>query len=314
MAGTRQIQSTINKKTLGQRILRSRYLLLMMFPGLLLLLVYRYLPMGGLVIAFKNFSFSLGIFGSRWVGLSNFKFLFTKHPDFYRLIFNTLAISFLKLCFYFPFPIVLALLLNEVTILSVKKYFQTIIYLPHFVSWVVFGSIVITFLMPDTGIVNQLIKYFGGTPIFFMSEAAFFRPIVVISEIWKSSGWGSIIYLAALSSINPEFYEAATLDGANRWQRIWHINIPCIGDTIVVLLLLEIGRLMDVGFEQIYVLANPSVYSVGDVLSTYIYRVGIGGANFSMTTAIGLFQSFVGLVLILSANFLCKKIFDRNIW
>jgi putative aldouronate transport system permease protein len=147
-----------------------------------------------------------------------------------------------------------------------------------------------------------------------MTETAWFRPIVIISEIWKGAGWGSIIYLAALSSINPEFYEAATLDGVTRWQKIWYINIPCISDTIVVLLLLEIGRLMDVGFEQIYVLANSAVYSVGDVLSTYIYRIGIGSAKFSVTTAIGLFQSLVGLILIAGSNYMCKKFFDKNIW
>jgi putative aldouronate transport system permease protein len=286
----------------------------MMLPGLALLIIYRYLPMAGLTIAFKDFSFGRGIFGSRWVGLDNFKFIFTRHPEFFHLVFNTLAVSVLKLLFYFPFPIFLAILLNELTFLPLKKYVQTVIYLPHFVSWVVFGSIIIQFLMPDTGIVNQIIRYFGGTQFFFMTEVSFFRPLVIISEIWKSAGWGSIIYLAALSSINPEFYEAATLDGVSRWQKIWHINLPCIADTIVVLLLLEIGRLMDVGFEQIYVLANPTVYSVGDVLSTYIYRIGIGGAKFSITTAIGLFQSFVGLILILSANFTCKKLFDKNIW
>jgi putative aldouronate transport system permease protein len=286
----------------------------MMAPGLILLIVYRYLPMAGLTIAFKDFNFGRGIFGSRWVGLENFKFIFTRHPDFYRLVFNTLAISLLKLIFYFPFPIFIAILLNELTFLPLKRHVQTIIYLPHFVSWVVFGSIIIQFLMPNTGIVNQLIIWFGGKQVFFMTEMAYFRPIVVVSEIWKSAGWGSIIYLAALSSINPEFYDAAALDGVNRWQKIWHINIPCIADTIVVLLLLEIGRLMDVGFEQIYVLSNSAVYSVGDVLSTYIYRIGIGSAKFSVTTAIGLFQSFVGLILIASANFTCKKLFDKNIW
>jgi putative aldouronate transport system permease protein len=287
----------------------------MMLPGLALLIIYRYLPMAGLSIAFKDFNFGRGVFGSRWTGFDNFKFIFTRHPEFFHLVFNTLAISVLKLLFYFPFPIVLALLLNELTVLPrLKKYIQTVIYLPHFVSWVVFGSIIIQFLMPNTGIVNQLIRYFGGNQVFFMTEAAFFRPIVIISEMWKSAGWGSIIYLAALSSINPEFYEAATLDGVTRWQKIWHINLPCIADTIVVLLLLEIGRLMDVGFEQIYVLANTAVYAVGDVLSTYIYRIGIGGAKFSITTAIGLFQSLVGLTLILSANFTCKRLFDKNIW
>jgi len=297
-----------------QKFLKHRYLFLMLAPGLILLIIYRYLPMAGLTIAFKDFKIARGIFTSPWVGFDNFKFVFFKHPDFYRLVINTVIINLLKLTFYFPFPIIVALMLNELVIRSLKKGIQTVIYLPYFVSWVVFGSIIIQFLMPDTGIVNQLIKQFGGKQVFFMTEVSYFRPIVVISDIWKSSGWGSIIYLAALSGIDPELYEAATLDGINRWQKIRFINIPCISDTIVIMLLLEIGRLMDVGFEQIYVLSNPTVYSVGDVLSTYIYRVGIGNAQFSITTAIGLFQSFVGLILILTANFVSKKLFDKNIW
>ncbi|MEN6316226.1 MAG: ABC transporter permease subunit [Clostridiaceae bacterium] len=302
------------EKCFTKRLRESKYLLLMMLPGLLLLIVYKYLPMLGLVIAFKNFSFAKGIPGSKWVGLDNFIFLFTRHPDFYNIVCNTLIINMLKLLFYFPVPIALAIMLNELTNLRLKKIIQTSIYLPHFVSWVVFGSIVIQFLMPDFGIVNQIIRLCGGQQKFFMSEAAYFRPIVVITEIWKSAGWGSILYLASLSSINPEYYEAAIIDGAKRWQKIWYITIPCISETIVVLLLLEIGKLMDVGFEQIYVLSNPAVYSVGDVLSTYIYRIGIGQARFSITTAIGLFQSIVGLALIVSANAACKKLFDKNIW
>ena len=297
-----------------KRLAESKYLLLMLLPGFILLIVYKYVPMLGLIIAFKNFSFAKGVLGSKWAGLENFIFLFTRHPDFYNLICNTLAINVLKLIFYFPVPIILAIMLNELTNLKLKKLIQTSIYLPHFVSWVVFGSIVIQFLMPDVGMVNQIIELMGGEQRFFMSETAYFRPIVVVSEIWKSAGWGSILYLASLTSINPEYYEAAIIDGAKRWQKIWYITIPCISETIVVLLLLEIGKLMDVGFEQIYVLANPAVYSVGDVLSTYIYRIGIGQARFSMTTAIGLFQSVIGLILILGANITCKKLFDKNIW
>lgn len=298
-----------------KRLDQSKYLLLMMLPGLLILIIFRYLPMAGLVIAFKRFSFALGVFRSKWVGMDNFVFLFTKHPNFFQLVSNTLVISLLKLVFYFPVPILLALMINEIPAQNpFKRYVQTIIYLPHFVSWVVFGSIVIQFLMPGGGLVNKLIRACGGKEIFFMAEVAWFRPIVVLTEIIKSSGWGSILYLAALSGINPELYEEAVLEGANRHQKALMITIPCISDTIVTLLLLEIGKLMNVGFEQIYVLYNPTVYSVGDVLSTYIYRIGIGQANYSMTTAIGLFQSVIGLILILGSNAVCRRMFDKTIW
>lgn len=270
--------------------------------------------MMGLTIAFKNFSFSKGIWDSGWVGLKNFEFLFFRHPNFFQLVRNTLIINIYKLLFYFPIPIVLAIFLNEIRSLRLKKLIQTTIYLPHFVSWVVFGSIVIQFLMPSTGIVNAFIKAIGHTPVFFLAEPKYFRGIVIITEIIKSAGWGTILYLAALTSISPELYEAASMDGASRWQKMRFITLPGISGTIVVLLLLEIGKMMDVGFEQIYVLANSQVYSVGDVLSTYIYRIGIGQAQFSITTAIGLFQSVIGLVLIVSANCLCKKLFDKNLW
>lgn len=301
-------------KTLASKLRRSRSLYLLMLPGLVLLIIYRYIPMLGLSIAFKNFSFAKGIWNSDWVGFKNFEFLFFRHPNFFQLVFNTLIINIYKMIFYFPIPILLAVFLNEIRNLRLKKLIQTTIYLPHFVSWVVFGSIVIQFLMPSTGIVNAAIKAFGGDPVFFLAEPRYFRAIVVITEIIKSAGWGTILYLAALTSINPELYEAASMDGASRWQKMWFITLPGISGTIVVLLLLEIGKMMDVGFEQIYVLANSQVYSVGDVLSTYIYRIGIGQAQFSITTAIGLFQSVIGLVLIVSANYMCKKLFDKNLW
>ncbi|MBS6645652.1 MAG: sugar ABC transporter permease [Clostridiaceae bacterium] len=304
----------MHQKNILFKLKRSRSLYLLMLPGLVLLIIYRYVPMLGLSIAFKNFSFSKGIWDSEWVGLKNFEFLFFRHPNFFQLVFNTLIINIYKLLFYFPIPIILAIFLNELKNLKLKKWIQTTIYLPHFVSWVVFGSIVIQFLMPSTGIVNAGIKLLGGEPVFFLAEPKYFRAIVVITEIIKSAGWGTILYLAALVSINPELYEAAAMDGASRWQKMRFISIPGISGTIVVLLLLEIGKMMDVGFEQIYVLANSQVYSVGDVLSTYIYRIGIGQAQFSITTAIGLFQSAIGLVLIVSANSICKKLFDKNLW
>lgn len=296
------------------RIYRNRYLYLLLFPGLVFMLVFRYLPMGGLVIAFKDYMLRLGIWGSPWVGLKHFRFIFTQNLDFPNLLRNTLSINILKLLFYFPAPIVLALMIHEVQSLRLKRTIQTAVYLPHFVSWVVFGTIVMQFLSPRTGLVNAVIQAFGGTPVYFMQESEYFWGIVVISEIWKSAGWGTIMYLSALTAINQELYEAARIDGANRLQCTLHISLPGISDTIVVLLLLQIGQMMEVGFEQIYVLCKPIVYDVGDVISTYIYRVGIGNAQFSMTAAVGLFQSVVGLILIATANGVCKKLFDKRLW
>lgn len=296
------------------KIWQNKYLYLMIMPAVVFMILFRYLPMGGLVIAFKNYSFRRGIWNSPWAGLRHFVFIFTQNLDFFNILRNTLVINILKLIFYFPAPIVLALMINDVRGLRLKRSIQTLIYLPYFISWVVFGTLVIQFLSPGTGIVNSVIKFFGREPVFFMSQSRFLWPIVVLSEIWKSAGWGTIMYLSALTSIDQEIYQAAKIDGANHLQCLWHVSLPGISDTIVVLLLLQIGQMMDVGFDQMYVLAKPVLYDVGDVLSTYIFRIGVGQAQFSSTAAIGLFQSAVGLVLISLANITCKKLYDKNLW
>jgi putative aldouronate transport system permease protein len=286
----------------------------MIVPAFVFMAVFRYLPMGGLVIAFKNYSFRRGIWASPWAGLRHFTFIFTQNLDFFNILRNTLAINLLKLAFYFPAPIILALMINDIRSVKLKRGIQTAVYLPYFISWVVFGTIVTQFLSPSTGIVNRIIRFFGGEAVFFMAKSEYIWGIAVLSEIWKSAGWGTIMYLAALTSIDPELYQAAKIDGANHLQCIWHISLPGISDTIVVLLLLQIGQMMDVGFDQMYVLARPIVYDVGDVLSTYIFRVGVGQAQFSQTAAIGLFQSAVGLVLIAAANFTSNKLYEKNLW
>jgi len=297
----------------GKRMLKDKYLYLMILPGIVFMVLFRYLPMGGLIIAFKDFSFRKGILGSDWVGLENFKFIFTQNPDFYSIIQNTLVINLLRLIFFFPFPIIVALMINELRGKRLKKFVQTTVYLPYFVSWVVFGGIIMQFLSP-TGVANQILQLFGHKAIPFMQEAGYFKGIVVATDIWKNAGWSTIMYLSALTAIDQEIYEAAKIDGASGLQTIFHITIPGISDTIVVLLLLQIGAIMDVGFEQIYVLCKPILYQTGDVISTYIYRIGIGNAQFSMTAAIGLFQSFVGLIMILLANTACRKLFDKSLW
>lgn len=294
-------------------VLKHKYLYLMLLPGLIWYIVYKYLPMYGLIIAFKNFNFRMGIWNSPWVGFKHFEFLFT-YPDFYRIVKNTIVINFYELIFSFPAPIILALLLNELKNILFKRTVQTIIYFPHFLSWVVFGGIIIQLLSPNEGLVNHIRELFGFEPIQFMVKSEYFRPVVVLSLILKESGWGAIIYLAALAGIDPEQYEAATIDGATRWQKLRYITLPGISNTIVLLFILKIGRMLDFGFEQIYVLYNPSVYDVGDVLSTYIYRIGLQDAQFSLTAAIGLFQSVIGFFLVWAANRLSRRYSESSLW
>jgi putative aldouronate transport system permease protein len=312
---------TLHKKPLRQRtsramlaIYKSRYLYFLLLPGVIWYIIYRYVPMYGVIIAFKDYSFSLGILNSPWVGLKHFKFLFFSSPDFYQIIRNTLLINTYNLIFGFPAPLVLALMLNELKNAYFKRSIQTVIYFPHFLSWVIFGGIIMQLLSPNEGLVNQIIKGLGGDPVFFMAKSEYFRSIVVSSNILKETGWGAIIYLAALSGIDPEQYEASTIDGANRWQKLWYITLPGIMNTVLILLILKVGYLLDVGFEQIYVMYNPGVYGVGDVISTYIYRVGLQEARFSLTTAIGLFQSVIGFILIYGTNKLARKYSDVSIW
>jgi len=292
---------------------KYKYLYLLLLPGFIWYLIYKYLPMYGLIIAFKDYNFSKGIFGSPWVGLKHFKFLFS-YPDFYRILKNTILLNVYELLFVFPASIILALLLNEIRNMFFKRTIQTVVYFPHFLSWVVFGGIVIQILSPTSGFVNQILELFGLEPIYFMAESQYFRPIVILSLILKEAGWGAIIYLAALSGIDPQQYEAATMDGATRFQKLIYVTLPGIRNTIILLFILQIGRMMDYGFEQIYILYNPMVYDVGDVLSTYIYRIGLQDARFSVATAIGFFQSFIGLILIWVANTIARRTSNVSIW
>ncbi|UQZ86347.1 putative multiple-sugar transport system permease YteP [Paenibacillus konkukensis] len=292
---------------------KHKYLYALLLPGLLWYFIFRYLPMYGVLIAFKDYNFSKGIWGSPWVGLKHFEFLFGSE-DFYSIVRNTLVINLYELLFAFPVPVILALLLNEMKSLLFKRTIQTVVYFPHFLSWVVFGGIIIQLLSPNEGLVNNMLRAFGMEPVFFLSKSEYFRPVIVLSSILKESGWGAIIYLAALSSIDTEQYEAATIDGANRYQKLIYITLPGIRNTVLIMLILKVGYLLDVGFEQIYILYNPSVYDVGDVLSTYIYRIGLQSAQFSITAAIGLFQSVIGFILIWTTNRIAKKYSEVSLW
>ncbi|MDR6881272.1 ABC transporter permease subunit [Bacillus sp. 3255] len=285
----------------------------MIAPGIVFFLLFKYVPLAGSIIAFQDYNVFGGFLNSPFVGLKHFSNLFA-YPEFYQVMSNTLLISLYQLVLGFPAPILLALLLNEVRKVLFKRTIQTIIYMPHFLSWVIVGGLVINFLSPSSGILNQLLKALGLESIFFMQEPKYFRSIVVFSGIWKEVGWGTIIYLAALTGINPELYEAAEVDGAGRLKQVFSITIPSLMPTIIILLLLRIGHILDLGFEQVYILLNPLVVETGEILDTYIYRIGLLGAQYSYTTAIGIFKSAVGLILVMGANFISRKTTGNSIY
>ena len=292
---------------------RNRYLYLLMVPAIAYFFIFNYIPMYGLIIAFKDFRFSLGIMGSPWNGLENFRHLFGL-GTFYQVLGNSLLLSLMRLAFFFPVPVILSLALNEIPFLRFKRVSQTMIYLPYFISWVVIGGILINMLSPSWGIVNLAIRSLGGEPIFFLGSDQYFRGIAIASLIWKNAGWDTIIYLAAITSINPELYEAATIDGASRMQRIFTITLPGIKPTIIILLLLTIGSLMSNGFEQIYILQNPSNLHISEVFETYTFRLGIINGRFSFAATVGMFSSVVGFTLLLLANAGAKLIGERGIF
>lgn len=293
---------------------KNKYLFLLLAPVLIWYAVFAYGPMYGIQLAFKDYFIRDGIWGSPWVGLKHFEYLFTASPDFWKIIKNTLIISFYHIIFGFPAPIILALLFNELRFSLFKKIAQTISYLPHFLSWIVIGGILITLLSPNSGVVNYIIQWLGFDPIYFLGSEKYFRFTLVVSGIWKEIGWGTIIYLAALASIDSQMYEAAVLDGANRWKQTLHITIPSILPVIAILLILRVGSVLDAGFDQILTLYSPAVYGVADTLDTYVYRIGLQNFQFSLTTAVGLFKNVVGLILVLFANFVTKKMGQEGLY
>jgi putative aldouronate transport system permease protein len=290
---------------------KSLYLLLL--PGLLYYATFHYAPMYGITIAFKDYDVFGGVLGSEWVGLKHFKELMSS-DTFSNVFRNSVLISFYKLVINFPIPILIAILLNEVRRLFFKRLVQTIIYLPYFLSWVVIAGLVINLLSPSSGVVNMLLQSLGAEPVNFLGQKQFFRSIIVLSDLWHGMGWNTIIFLAALTGVDPQLYEAAKMDGAGRFRQIFHITLPGIRSTIIVLLLMKIGHIMDNGFEQIFLLSNPLVLEVGDVFETYVYRTGLVEAKYDYSTAVGLFKSLIGLVLLLIANTLARRFGERGIF
>lgn len=285
----------------------------MLIPALVLLIIFRYVPMAGILLAFQEFRPNSSFFSAEWVGLYNFRYAFSM-PNTMQIIWNTLIIAFFKIFFMRICAISLALLLNEVRSPLYKRTVQTIVYIPHFFSWVILGGILIEILSPSEGIVNAIIKALGFNPIFFLGDNKWFRFTLVASHIWKEIGWATIIYLAAISSINPNFYEAAVIDGANRWKQTWHITLPGMMPVIVLTIVLSMGNLLDAGFEQVYNLYNAMVYKSGDILDTAVYRLGIQQSQFSVATAVGLFKSVVSCILISASYYLAYKYANYRIF
>ncbi|MFL1675910.1 ABC transporter permease [Paenibacillus dendritiformis] len=297
---------------IGRTLWNEKYLWLMALPGLLFFVIYKYLPMLGVVIAFKDYNMMLGIWDSKWVGLKHFYRIF-ENPDIGRIFLNTLIISLYQIVFAFTIPIFLAIMIHEVTQRAFKRVLQTVFYMPHFLSWVVVAGIFYLMFQSD-GAVNNMLVDMGMSKIDILSNPDNFRSMLVMQVIWKESGWGTIIYLAALSSIDVELYEAAKMDGAGRLRQIWNITLPGIRSTIVVLFILRLGSVLDVGFEQIFLMLNPSVREVGEVIETYVYQAGVVNGNFSFSTAVGLMKGLIGLILIYGANKLAKRMGERGVF
>lgn len=292
---------------------KNRYLVMLFFPAVIYYLIFHYAPLYGVQIAFKDYIFRKGIWNSPWIGFANFKNLFSM-GTFRQVFRNTLVISFYKLCFGFPAPILFAILLSEIRFVHFKKLTQTVSYLPHFVSWVVLGGLFMQLLSPSTGPINIFLKSIGAKPIYFLADAKWFRSVLVMTSLWKGIGWGSIIYLAAISGINPELYEAATIDGAGRFKKIVHITFPCIVPVVTIMFIFAVGGIINDDFDQIFNLYNPAVYKVADVISTYIYRVGLIEMKYSFSAAVGLFKNIIAFMMILGTNAITKRINEYGIW
>lgn len=294
------------------RLKMDKWLYLLMLPGLLHIIVFKYAPMYGILIAFKDYNPYTGFFDSQWVGFKHF-IQFFNSANFKTLFINSLVLSLLELAFSFPAPIFLAVLLNELHLPRVKRLIQTCVYIPHFLSWVIVISLTSTLFSMD-GVVNRLLESLGIEAIPFLTSTELFRPVIVVQSIWKSAGWGTIVFLAAMAGVDLQLYEAAIVDGATRFQQTWHITLPSIRGTIVIMLILRLGSVLDTGFEQIYLMSNALNRSVSETFDTYVYIAGITQGSFSLSTAVGLFKSLVGVVLIFGSNALAKKVGDSGIF
>lgn len=297
---------------LGKNLIRDKWLYLLLLPGLVFFFIFKYIPMYDLRIAFMDYN-PFDPSKSQWVGFQQFTDLFTK-PAFLKVFKNTIVISLWKMVIGFPIPIILALLMNEMRSIKFKKVSQTLLYLPYFISWVIMGGLIMNFLDPSTGIITAIIKAFTGQDMQVLTSKSAFVPMLVISDVYKGMGWGTIIYFAALSGVDPQLYEAASIDGAKRFKQLLHITIPAIMPTVIIMLILNCNNILNAGFDQIFMLYSAPVYDVADIIDTYVYRIGIKQTNYSFSTAAGMFKSVIALILIVSANFAAKKSGNEGIW
>jgi putative aldouronate transport system permease protein len=306
------VMSQMKTSSLAKRWRKNKALVLMFLPVIIFFIVFRYMPILGNIIAFKQYNLMEGVLGSPWVGFDNFRTLFS-NPQTVNIIRNTLILSVLGTLINFPFPILVAILLNEVRNVWFKKSVQTLLYLPHFFSWVIIGGIVVTLFGSQAGVINSVLHYFTGHEYRFLYEIQSWLAIFFGSSIWKESGFGAIIYLAAISSIDTSLYEAASIDGAGKFKQIMNITVPGILPTAIIMLILSMGRVMDVGFDQIYNLQNAAVSDISSVISTYLYTVGIQGGMYSLTTAMGLFESVVAIIFVIGSNALARR-YGHSLW
>ncbi len=306
-------KTTLYKRLSLDKYVKHKYLTLMFIPVIIYYAVFAYAPMYGIIIAFKDYSFAKGIWGSDWVGMDNFVRIF-EGRSFFQVFWNTIIISFYKLITGFPAPIFFAILLNELRCTWFKKSVQTISYLPYFLSWVVLGGIFIQILSPSSGPISYIFKMLGKQPIYFLGDVKWFRSVLVVTSLWKGVGWGSIIYLAAIAGIDTQLYEAATMDGAGKLKQIIYVTLPSLVPVITIMFIFAMGGIINDDFDQIFNLYNEAVYSVGDVISTYNYRIGLISNEYGYSTAVGLFKTVISFVLIILTNYIAKRYNEYGIW
>ncbi|MFB9275451.1 ABC transporter permease [Cohnella cellulosilytica] len=312
LSGRSRPRGVGSSRLLG-RLVKNRWLYFMLLPGVVYFIVFKYLPMWGILISFQDYQPYLGMHGSKWVGFKHFYHFFNE-PTFGLLFRNTLILAVYNLVFFFPLPIIIALMLNELRKKAFSRLIQTFIYVPHFVSWVVVIGLTYIFFTTEGGIVNNALSSLTGHQYPFLMSENWFRTMIVSQGIWKETGWGTIIFLAALSGVDLQLYEASRIDGANRWRQMWHITLPAIRSTIIILFILRLGSFLDTGFEQIFLMLNAMNRDVGEIFDTYVYTVGITQGQFSYSTAVGLFKSLVGLVLVITTNYFAKKMGEEGVY
>ncbi|MEV5025537.1 ABC transporter permease [Paenibacillus sp. LPE1-1-1.1] len=315
-AGTPIANARAGKSKFGyliKDVVRDKWLYLMLLPGVLYFIIFKYIPMYGVTMAFQDYKPYLGFFESPWVGLKHFERFFSE-PQFGMLFRNTVVLAMYNLLFFFPLPIILSLMMNELRHARFKNFVQTLVYIPHFVSWVVVVGIFYILFTTENGILNEILYQITGRKTAFLLESDWFRTMIISQSIWKEVGWGTVIFLAALAGVDLQQYEAARIDGAGRWRQLWHITLPAIRSTIIILFILRLGNFMDSGFEHIYLMLTPTNREVGEVFDTYVYTIGMTQAQYSYSAAVGIFKSVIGLILVLGANWIAKKFGEEGIY